>query len=156
MSERRWRTTVEMACCMLKTPKLGNEFWVRALHTAFYILKRCLTVSLPKGEMLFEKWFGEKPDLSNLKIFGCTAFKYIETHPNNFSDKTTKKNFVGFSEDFEAYVLYNTYSEKTSFSRNVSINETSFDTSAADPSQNIQAFVLEKPATKQVLPETLD
>ena len=49
VSERRWRTTVEMARCMLKTAKLGNEFWVRALHTAFYISNRCLTVSLPKG-----------------------------------------------------------------------------------------------------------
>ena len=38
VSERRWRTTVGMARCMQKTPKLGNEFWVRALHTAFYIL----------------------------------------------------------------------------------------------------------------------
>ena len=35
VSEQRWRTTVEITRCMLKTAKLGNEFWIRALHTAF-------------------------------------------------------------------------------------------------------------------------
>ena len=154
VSERRWRKTVEMARCMLKTAKLGNDFWVRALHTAFYISNRCLTVSLPKGKTPFEMFFGKKPDLSNLKLFGCTAFKHIETHQDKLSDKATKEVFVGYSEDSEAYILYNPYSKKTSFSRNVSFDETSFDFFAAHPRQNIRAFVTKKPAPKQVLTET--
>ena len=68
-SERRWRTTVEMARCMLKTAKPGSEFWVRALHTAFYSSTRCLTDSLPKGKTYFGMFAGEKPHLSNLKFF---------------------------------------------------------------------------------------
>ena len=99
-------------------------------------------------------FFGKKPDLSNLKVFGCTAFKHIETHQDKLSDKATKEVFVGYSEDSEAYILYNPYSEKTSFSRNVSFDETSFDFFPAHPSQNIRAFVIEKPAPKQVLTET--
>ena len=131
-----------------------NEFWVRALHTAFYISNRCLTVSLPKGKTPFEMFFGKKPDLSNLKVFGCTAFKHIEKHQDKLSNKATKKVFVGYSEDSEAYILYNPYSKKTSFSRNVSFDETSFEFFAAHPSQNVRAFVTEKPAPKQVLTET--
>ena len=104
VSERRCRTTVEMVCCMLKTSRLGNEFWVRALHNAFYISNRCLTVSLPKGKTPFEMFFGAKPVLSNLKVFGCTAFKHIETHQDKLSDKATKELFVAYSEDSEAYV----------------------------------------------------
>ena len=50
--------------------------------------------------------------------------------------------------------MYNPYSKKTSFSRNVSFDETSFDFFAAHPSQNIRAFVTKKPAPKQVLTET--
>ena len=80
VSERRWQTIVEMARCMLTTAKLGNEFWVRVVQTALYISYRCLEVSLLKGETPFEMFFGENPDLSNLKLFGCTAFKHIETH----------------------------------------------------------------------------
>ena len=93
-------------------------------------------------------------DLYNSKIFGCTAFKHIEKHQDKISDKATKEVFVGYSEDSEAYILYNPYSKKTSFSRNVSFDETSFDFFAAHPSQNIRAFVTERPAPKQVLPET--
>ena len=33
VSGRRWRTTVEMARCMLKKAKIGNEFWVRAFQS---------------------------------------------------------------------------------------------------------------------------
>ena len=58
--------------------------------------------------------------------------------------------FVGYSEDSEAYVLYNPYSKEISYSRNVIFDETSFDSFAAHPSQNIRAFVTEKPAPKQV------
>ena len=100
-------------------------------------------------------FFGEKPDLSNLKVFGCTAFKLNETHQDKVSDKATEELFVGYSEDSEAYILYNSYSKMTSFSRNVSFDETSFNSfEAPHPSQNIQAFVTEKPASKQGLPET--
>ena len=83
---------------MLKTTEFGNEFCVRALHTAFYISKRSLTASLPEGKTPFEMFFGEKPDLSNLIVSGCTAFKHIETHQNKFSDKVIKEVFVGYSE----------------------------------------------------------
>ena len=99
-------------------------------------------------------FFSEKPGLSILKDFGCTAFKHIETSSDKFSNEATKEVFVGYSDDFEAYILYNSYSKKTSFSRNVSFEETSFDSFAAHPRQNIRAFVTEKPAPKQVLPET--
>ena len=93
VSKRRWRATVEIARCMLKkskTAKLGNEFWVRAIHTAFYTSNRCLTGSLPKGKTSTALYFGEQPDVSNLNFFGCTAFKHIETHQDKLSNKTTK------------------------------------------------------------------
>ena len=95
---------------MLKTAKLGNDFRVRALHTAFYVSNCCLTVSLPKGRTPFEMFLGETPDLSNLKVFGCTALKHTETQQVKLSDKATKDVFVGYSEDSEAYILYNPYS----------------------------------------------
>ena len=75
-------------------------------------------------------------------------------HQDKLSDKATKEVFVGYSEDSEAYILYNTYSKKISFSRNVSFDETSLDFFVAHPCQNIRAFVTEKPAPKQVLPES--
>ena len=80
-------------------------------------------------------FFGEKPNLSIMKDFGCNGFEHIETHQDKFSDKAPKEVSVGFSEDFEANILYNPPSKKTSFSRNVSFDETSFDSFAAHASQ---------------------
>ena len=96
MSERRWLTTVKMSRCMLKTVNIGVEFWVRALHTAFYISNRCLASSLPKGKMPFGMYFGEKLDRSNSKVFGSIAFKHNETHQDEFSDKATEELFLVF------------------------------------------------------------
>ena len=100
-------------------------------------------------------FFGDKPDLFKLQVFGCTAFKHIETQQDKLSDETTKEVSVGYSENSEAYILYNPYSKKTSFSRNVAFDETSFDSFTAHTSQNIRAFATEKPTPKQVLPEDL-
>ena len=120
-------------------------------YTLLYISNPFLSVGLPKSKILFEMFFfAEKPALSSLKVFGCTAFKHIETHQFKLSDKATKKVFVGFFEDSEAYILDYPYSKKTSFSRNVSFDDTSFDSFAAHPCQNIPAFVTGKPAPKQV------
>ena len=99
-------------------------------------------------------FFSEKPDLSNLIFFGYNFFKHKETHQDKLSERAIKEVFVCYSVDSETYDLYNPYSKKTSFSRNVSFNETSFDFFAAHPSQNIRAFVTEKQALKHVLPET--
>ena len=82
------------------------------------------------------------------------CFETQWSHQDKLFDKATKEVFVCCSEVSEAYILYNPYSKKTSFSRNVSFDETSFDFFAAHPSQNIRAFVTEKPAPKQVLLET--
>ena len=49
-------------------------------------------------------FFGEKPDLNNVKTFGCTDFKHIETHYDKLTDKATKEIFVGYSEDSEEYL----------------------------------------------------
>ena len=95
--ERRWRTTVEMAPCLLKKANYENEFWVRALDTAFYITNRCLISSLLKGKTPFDMFFGEKPDLSNFRVFGRVAYKFIETHQDKLSPKATEGHFVGYA-----------------------------------------------------------
>ena len=78
----------------------------------------------------------------------------MKTHQEKLSDKATREVFVGYSEDSEAYILYISYSKKFFFSRNVSFDETSFDSFATHSSQNIRALVTEKPEPKELLPET--
>ena len=85
-----------------------------------------------------------------LGVLLSNTLKRIKT----LSDNATEKKYVSFSEDSGEYISYNPY-PKNSFSRNVSSDSTSFESFAAHPSQRIWAFVTEKPAAKQVLPESL-
>jgi histone deacetylase 1/2 len=125
-AERRWRTTFEMARCLLRTAGLPNEFWVRAVDTAFYITNRCLTSSLPAGKTPFELWTGKKPDLSRMKTFGCSAFRYIEVSHGKLNNKATKEVFIGYTPISGTYILYNPETQNVNVSRNVTFNESEF------------------------------
>ena len=80
-------------------------------------------------------FIGDKLDVSKLQVFGYTAFKHIETHQDKLPNEATKEVFFGYSENSERYILYNLYSKKTSFSRNVYFDETSFDSFTAHTSK---------------------
>ena len=76
--ERRWQTVGNMAQCLLKQANLPNSFWVRAVDVAFYLTNCCLSSSLPSKKTSFELFYGRKPDLYNVKVFGCSAFDLLK------------------------------------------------------------------------------
>ncbi|CAL2256801.1 unnamed protein product [Prunus armeniaca] len=52
------------------------SFWGYALQTATYLLNRVPSKSVPRTT--YEMWFGRKPSLNHLKIWGCPA--YVKKH----------------------------------------------------------------------------
>ena len=78
VAERRWQTVGNMARCLLKQENLHNSFWVRAVDVAFYLTNPCLSSSLPPNKTPYELFYGRKPDVSSLKVFGCSAFRFLE------------------------------------------------------------------------------
>ena len=115
-----------MARCLLKQANLPNFFWVRAVEVAFYLTNRCLSCSLPPNKTPFELFYGRKPDLSDLKIFGCSAFRFLEVGVKKLDSKAIKENFVGYGRTHDSYYLYNPVTGKISHSRNVSFNKNEF------------------------------
>ncbi len=65
VAERLNRTLVESARAMLSHSNLPNRFWAEAVSTAAYLRNRTA------------KWYGHKPDISNLKVFGCAAYSHV-------------------------------------------------------------------------------
>lgn len=55
---------------------MHQSFWAEAAATAAYILNRTLKKSLD-GITPFEVWYGEKPNISHLRVFGSRALSYI-------------------------------------------------------------------------------
>ena len=79
VSERRNRTLMDMVRSMMSHASLPMSFWGYALETAAYTLNRVPTKTVDKTP--YELWFGKKPNLSYLKIWGCDA--YVKNENSN-------------------------------------------------------------------------
>ncbi|CAL2255687.1 unnamed protein product [Prunus armeniaca] len=69
VAERKNRTIVEMAKCMMFEKSMPLEFSAEAVNTAVYILNRCPTKALDK-KTPFEAYSGRKQGLKHLRVFG--------------------------------------------------------------------------------------
>lgn len=69
VAERRNRTLVEAARCLLTQSGLPPSFWAEAMCTVNYVRNRCPTSRLD-GRIPYEAWTEEVSDVSELKEFG--------------------------------------------------------------------------------------
>jgi hypothetical protein len=77
---------MEMTRSMMAFADLPIHFWGEALLTLAYILNRVKTKS--KTLTPYEIWRGLKPNLENLKVWGCRAHVLI---PKPLRDKLEDK-----------------------------------------------------------------
>jgi hypothetical protein len=102
-SERKFRTLGERCLSMLLRSGLPVDFWWDAYDTSNYITVR-LPTKTAKGYMTpYEGVFGELPNLSHLRIWGCKAYLSV---PKNYQrkdwrDKSFAGQFIGYSEQGE-------------------------------------------------------
>lgn len=77
VAERMNRTLVECARAMLNDASLPNKYWGDAVLHAAHIINRLPTRALDSNTTPHEAYTGNKPSLSHLRIFGCTAHAHI-------------------------------------------------------------------------------
>ncbi|KAH9140730.1 hypothetical protein AeRB84_015057 [Aphanomyces euteiches] len=137
VNERVNRTLVECARSILHFCKAPLRFWAEAVSHAMYLRNWTYSSSTP-GMTPFERLWKSKPDLGNLRIFGCEAYAHVEPHQRSkFASKTIRAMYLGHETYIKGYRLYTSRPERTIVSRNVVFNETkSFftDEPAADES----------------------
>ena len=125
LSERKNRSLLNMARSMLQLAGLSHKFWEEAVGTACYIQNRGFHRSLGMTTP-FELWHGHKPNLDNLRIFGCIAFAFVpEVKRNKLDARATKSIFIGYGEanGYKAYKLFNPTTQRIFFSRSVVFQE---------------------------------
>ena len=71
VSEHRNRTLLDMVRSMMSLTDLSLSFWGYALETVAFTLDR--TPSKSVETMSYEHWFGKKPKLSFLNVWGYDA-----------------------------------------------------------------------------------
>lgn len=117
-SERMNRTLVEKATCMIIDGKLSTRFWAEAINTAAYLVNR-----LPCGDSNKspeELWSSKRPDVDNLRVFGCSAMVHIPKQKRaKFEPKSFKCVFVGYAENKKGYRLFNPTNNEVFTARDV-------------------------------------
>lgn len=105
--ERDIRSIKESARTMLHESKLPHPLWAEAMNTAVYTMNR--TISRDTDVTPYQKWFGRKPDIRNLRVFGqkVVALKQ-KNQRSTFDAKGEILQFVGYSKRLNTYRLYST------------------------------------------------
>ena len=102
VAERRNRYLQEIAVCMLLDAGLGKQYWGEAIAATAYIQNRLPLWVVQKTPM--ELWCGEKPNLSELKVFGCEAYVYVpDVKRSKLQSRAEKLTFVGYACGSKAY-----------------------------------------------------
>uniref|UniRef100_A0A1J3ITH4 Retrovirus-related Pol polyprotein from transposon TNT 1-94 n=1 Tax=Noccaea caerulescens TaxID=107243 RepID=A0A1J3ITH4_NOCCA len=118
--ERMNRTIMDKVRSMLAETGLGQEFWAEVTATAVYLINRTpnSTIGFQLPE---ERWSGQKPDLTHLRRFGCTA--YVHTIQEKISPRAVKGTFLGYPFGVKGYRVWLPEEGKCTTSRNVVFRE---------------------------------
>ena len=125
VSERYWRTILNMTRSILFAAKLSDKFWVRAADTACYIRNRSISRNNIQ-KTPYELFFGKVPDVSHLRIFGTIAYYKDMYRSSKLQPKAKAGIFCGYDSCSKSYIVYNPETNKFVTTRNVRFNESKF------------------------------
>src|SRR3954464_9585461 len=100
---------------MMFLTDLPLSFWGYALKTSAFTLKRAPSKSVETTQS--ELWFGKKPKLSFLKVWGCDAY-VKKFHPDKLKPKSEKCVFIGYPKETVGYTFYRRSEGKTFVAEN--------------------------------------
>ena len=103
VSERHNRTLLDMVRSMMYLTDLPLSFWGYALETAAFTLNRAPSKSIETTP--YELWFGKKPKLSFLKVWGYDAY-VKKFHPDKLKPKSKKCIFIEYPKETVGYTFY--------------------------------------------------
>jgi len=106
--ERKNRSLEELARTMLSESSLPKYFWADAVSTSCYVMNRVLIRPILK-KTPYEIFNGRKPNISHLKVFGCSCF-VLNSGKESLGkcyEKVDLGIFIGYSLTSHAYRVYN-------------------------------------------------
>lgn len=107
-----------MGRCMLLDGDMPKMFWAEAINTACYLQNRLPSAAVDRTP--FEIWFGRKPDMSHLRLFGSIGYVMVPSVKRKKLDlKAIKMTFVGYSNEHKAYRMIDVKTGEMAISRDV-------------------------------------
>ena len=123
VSERHNHTLLDIVQSMMSLTDLPLSFWGYALETAALTLNRAPSKSVETTPC--ELWFGKKPELSFLKVWGCDAY-VKKFHLDKLKPKSEKCVFIGYPKETVGYTFYHRSEGKIFVAENGSFLEKEF------------------------------
>lgn len=143
VAERKNRSLGEMATGMLVDAGLEKRFWGEAILTATYLQNRLPSRSVPRTP--YELWWGKKPDLGHLRVFGSQAYVHVpDTKRKKMDSKATKLTFIGYAIEQKGYRFVDLESNLITVSRDARFIELGNGSSSVE---------IPDPATKKISEE---
>ena len=102
----------------------------------------------------YEMWYGKRPDLQNLKVFGCIAYAHVpDANRQRFDKKATRYRFVGYSLESKEYRLLDENTCKIYIRRDVIFNENNFGHQSEKPMPQQEGTEVDTKSEEQKHPE---
>ncbi|EOY27496.1 Uncharacterized protein TCM_029332 [Theobroma cacao] len=121
--EHKNRTIIAMTGCLLYDKNLPNCFWAEAANVAVSLLN-VLPTTANKTKSPHEMWFGVKPSVAYLRVFGCICYSKIpDARRIKLDRKSQVTIYLGYSETSKGYRVYNVETKKVSITRDARFDE---------------------------------
>jgi hypothetical protein len=123
VAERKNKSIEETVKALLNDQGLSMFLWGEATMKTIYVQNRSPHRIL-KDMTPEEAFSGKKPNVENLRIFGCLVCSHIPKDKRNKLEPSGKKGiFIGYSDSSKAYRIYIPKQHKIEVSRDVTFNE---------------------------------
>ena len=110
---------MEKSRSMLSDAELGQEFWAEAVGTTCYLVNQSPSSTLD-DKTPHEVWFGKKPSLKHLRVFGCDAYVHVPKENRSKLDKKAKKCiFISYKYGMKGYKIWNHETKKVVYIQDV-------------------------------------
>ncbi|XP_019450585.1 PREDICTED: uncharacterized protein LOC109352859 [Lupinus angustifolius] len=124
--ERKHRHLLNVTRSMLFHAHLPNIFWSFAVQHAAFIINKIPTQTL-QHKSPYEMLYESKPNLHEIKVFGCLSFaSTLVSHHTKLDARARKCILLGFKTGVKGYVLFDLKSREIFISRNVQFYEDHF------------------------------
>ena len=123
VSERLNLTIMDRVRTILIESQLPLSLWAEAVEYAIYMKNRSPTAVI-KNKTPYEAFWGEKPDISNLRVFGSQCYVHNDSPTRRKLDaRAFPAVFIGYSVPSKAWRYYVPSRRKAGTSQNIIFDE---------------------------------
>ena len=140
---------------MLDESGLPKAFWGEGLGALVHVWNRCPTDAV-KNATPYQLWNGVKPDVSHLRVWGCTAYVHIQKDKRDgLGSHMEKCVFIGYPQGYKGWKFYNPTTKKVVISERADFDERYFPMSKRPTSASFPAPSVEVESTPSTTPATV-